>query len=164
MNDPPIIVSTDNGREGLRSKSFLGLLLTQLLTAINDNVFRWLVIGVGKDFVSTESVSNILMAGTACFVLPYLLLAAPAGYLADRYSKRTVILGCKIAEIFIMALGTIALVLGNLWLLFAAVGLMGAQSALFSPAKSPAFGVMNIGNGPASRYLVLQSSAPYLAC
>ncbi|MCP3695738.1 MAG: hypothetical protein GY917_26300, partial [Planctomycetaceae bacterium] len=50
MNDPPIIVSTDNGREGLRSKSFLGLLLTQLLTAINDNVFRWLVIGVGKDF------------------------------------------------------------------------------------------------------------------
>ena len=119
----------------MRSKSFLGLLLTQLLTAVNDNVFRWLVIGVGKDFVSTESVSNILMAGTACFVLPYLLLAAPAGYLADRYSKRTVILGCKIAEIFIMALGTIALVLGNLWLLFAAVGLMGAQSALFSPAK-----------------------------
>ena len=135
MNDPPIIISTDNRREGLRSKSFLGLLLTQLLTAINDNVFRWLVIGVGKDFVSTESVSNILMAGTACFVLPYLLLAAPAGYLADRYSKRTVILGCKIAEIFIMALGTIAIVLGNLWLLFAAVGLMGAQSALFSPAK-----------------------------
>ncbi|MEO2023620.1 MAG: MFS transporter, partial [Pirellulaceae bacterium] len=135
MNEPPIAVHTDNGREGLRSRSFIGLLLTQLLTAVNDNVFRWLVIGVGKDFVSAEEIRNILMAGTACFVLPYLLLAAPAGYLADRYSKRSVILGCKIAEIFIMVLGTIAVVLGNLWLLFAAVGLMGAQSALFSPAK-----------------------------
>ena len=135
MNEPPIAVHTDNGREGLRSRSFIGLLLTQLLTAVNDNVFRWLVIGVGKDFVSAEEIRNILMAGTACFVLPYLLLAAPAGYLADRYSKRSVILGCKIAEIFIMVLGTIAIVLGNLWLLFVAVGLMGAQSALFSPAK-----------------------------
>ncbi|MCS5572359.1 MAG: MFS transporter, partial [Pseudomonadales bacterium] len=135
MNEPPIAVHTDNGQEGLRSRSFIGLLLTQLLTAINDNVFRWLVIGVGKDFVSAEEIRNILMAGTACFVLPYLLLAAPAGYLADRYSKRSVILGCKIAEIFIMMLGTLAVVLGNLWLLFVAVGLMGAQSALFSPAK-----------------------------
>jgi acyl-[acyl-carrier-protein]-phospholipid O-acyltransferase/long-chain-fatty-acid--[acyl-carrier-protein] ligase len=135
MNEPPITVHTENGREGLRSRSFIGLLLTQLLTAVNDNVFRWLVIGVGKDFVSAEEIRNILMAGTACFVLPYLLLAAPAGYLADRYSKRSVILGCKIAEIFIMVLGTIAVVLGNLWLLFVAVGLMGAQSALFSPAK-----------------------------
>ena len=124
MNEPPIAVHTDNGREGLRSRSFIGLLLTQLLTAVNDNVFRWLVIGVGKDFVSAEEIRNILMAGTACFVLPYLLLAAPAGYLADRYSKRSVILGCKIAEIFIMVLGTIAVVLGNLWLLFVAVGLM----------------------------------------
>ena len=81
MSEPsanlPAAQPLDNG-EGLRSKSFIGLLLTQLLTAINDNVFRWLVIGVGKDFVDPEQVRNILMAGTACFVLPYLLLAAPA--------------------------------------------------------------------------------------
>ncbi len=122
-------------REGLRSKSFIGLLLTQLLTAMNDNVFRWLVIGVGKDFVNPEQVRNILTAGIACFVLPYLLLAAPAGFLADRYSKRTVIFGCKVAEILIMGLGTLSIVLGNIWVLFVAVALMGAQSALFSPAK-----------------------------
>ncbi len=42
------------------------------------------------------------MAGTVCLVLPYLLLAAPAGYLADRYPKRSVIVGCKLAEIVIM--------------------------------------------------------------
>ncbi len=31
-----------------------------------------------------------LSAGLACFVLPYILLAAPAGYLADRFCKRYV--------------------------------------------------------------------------
>ena len=37
-------------------------------------------------------------------MLPYLLLAAPAGYLADRFSKREVIVNCKLAEIVIMAM------------------------------------------------------------
>ena len=61
MSEPsanlPAAQPLDNG-EGLRSKSFIGLLLTQLLTAINDNVFRWLVIGVGKDFVDPEQVNS----------------------------------------------------------------------------------------------------------
>ena len=94
---------------GLRSPSFLGLLVTQLLSAVNDNIFRWLAIGIGKDYVTPSNVGNILMAGTACFVLPYLVLAAPAGYLADRFSKRSVIVGCKIAEIAIMAFGVVAI-------------------------------------------------------
>ena len=33
----------------LFSASFLGLLATQFLTAMNDNVFRRLVIGIGKE-------------------------------------------------------------------------------------------------------------------
>ena len=131
--------STDStgeiGQGSLLSPSFTGLTLTQLLTAVNDNIFRWLVIGIGKDYVKQEDVGLVLMAGTACFVLPYLILAAPAGYFADRFSKRSVIVGCKIAEIVIMTLGVAAIWIGNLWLLFAAVALMGAQSALFSPAK-----------------------------
>ena len=36
----------------LISAGFLGLLSTQFLTALNDNVFRWLVIGIGKQHVS----------------------------------------------------------------------------------------------------------------
>ncbi len=125
---------------GVGSISFIALLLTQLLTAINDNVFRWLAIGIGKDYVEQSQVGVVLMAGTACFVLPYLALAAPAGFLADRFSKRSVIVGCKIAEIIIMSLGVTAIAMdvrpmANLVLLFTAVALMGAQSALFSPSK-----------------------------
>jgi 1-acyl-sn-glycerol-3-phosphate acyltransferase len=123
------------GRGSLLSVSFLGLTLTQLLTAVNDNIFRWLVIGIGKEYVEQQHVGSVLMAGTACFVLPYLVLAAPAGYLADRFSKRDVIVACKVAEIVIMILGVIGILMGSLWFLFVAVALMGAQSALFSPAK-----------------------------
>ena len=83
----------------LWSPSFLGLLFTQFLTAVNDNIFRWLIIGIGKDHVDPSNVSVILTAGTACFVLPYLILATPAGYMADRFNKQRVIVGCKIAEI-----------------------------------------------------------------
>ncbi len=121
--------------DSLWNLSFLGLLFTQLLTAVNDNIFRWLVIGIGKDHVEPSNVGIILTAGTACFVLPYLFLAAPAGYLADRFSKQSVILGCKFAEIVIMALGVGAIWYESLPFLFVVVALMGAQSAIFSPSK-----------------------------
>ncbi len=42
--------------------------------------------------------------GAACFTIPYLLLAPFSGSLADRYSKRVVIVACKVAEVVIMAL------------------------------------------------------------
>ena len=80
-------------QERLLSGSFLGLLFTQFLTAVNDNVFRWLVLGIGKDFVEPSEVGTILMLGTVLFVVPYLGLAAVAGYLADRFPKNQVILG-----------------------------------------------------------------------
>jgi acyl-[acyl-carrier-protein]-phospholipid O-acyltransferase/long-chain-fatty-acid--[acyl-carrier-protein] ligase len=136
----------------LLSPGFLGLLATQFLTAVNDNIFRWLVIGIGKDHVADYarlhgsgtwlSEGNVLMGGTACFVLPYLVLAAPSGYLADKYRKRSVIVACKVAEIAIMVLGVGAILLGNLSsplalaLLFGVLMLMGAQAALFSPSRS----------------------------
>ena len=131
---------------GLRSSSFQGLLWTQWLTSINDNVFRWFVIGVGKDQFLPEYSNFILPIGAILFVLPYILFAPIAGWLADRYRKRNVIIGCKIAEIVIMTLGVLAIgMLGKpepsvridpiFYLLMTAVFLMGAQSALFAPAK-----------------------------
>ncbi|MGE3780065.1 MAG: MFS transporter [Pirellulaceae bacterium] len=135
MEAPSALRSAPPPTAGLLSASFVGLLCTQLLTAVNDNVFRWLVIGIGKDYVDKTQESVILMAGTTSFVLPYLVLAAPAGYLADRFSKRTVIVGCKIAEVLIMALGVVAIWVGNLPLLLVVVALTGAQSALFAPSK-----------------------------
>jgi acyl-[acyl-carrier-protein]-phospholipid O-acyltransferase / long-chain-fatty-acid--[acyl-carrier-protein] ligase len=120
------------GRAGLASPSFIGLLLTQFLGTLNDNMFRWFVVPLGKEVMDPPLALSL---GLVCFTLPYALLAAPAGYLADRFSKRTVIVACKVAEVLLMILGVLAVLLGSINLLFAVVGLMGVQAALFAPSK-----------------------------
>jgi 1-acyl-sn-glycerol-3-phosphate acyltransferase len=119
----------------LVSTSYLALLATQFLGCANDNILRWLVIGIGKDFVEPSRVGWILAVGTATFVAPYLLWAAPSGYFADRYSKRRVIVACKFAEIIIMALAVVGIVWGQIWFMLLVLGLLGSQAALFGPAK-----------------------------
>ena len=126
------------GSEGLLSRSFLGLLITQFLGAMNDNTFRWLIVPIGKEIVSRglsdveqrAAEGHVLAMGAVLFVLPYLLFASPAGYLADRFSKRTVIVGCKVAEIAIMIAGVAAILYGSLSLMFALLFLMGTHSAV----------------------------------
>ena len=121
--------------DGLSSRSFLGFLGTQFLGAVNDNMFRWLVVPIAKQLIHEDDAAIALSAGLACFVLPFILLAAPAGYLADRFSKRTVIVGCKAAEVVIMMLGVASILSGDLYLMFVVIALMGSQSALFGPSK-----------------------------
>ncbi len=144
----------EDGREGLLSASFLGLLFTQFLGALNDNLFRWLVAWIGADRAMHDSVFRWLVlnvlgkkddianfkalavpAGLAMLVAPFILFAAPAGFLADRYSKRNVIVGCKVAEIVLMLLGAAVIYFGNVWAMFFVLFLMGAQSAFFGPSK-----------------------------
>ena len=118
--------------DGLVSRSFGGLLVTQFLGALNDNMFRWLVIPIG---MLAFGEARALMLGTVLFTAPYLVLANFAGFLADRFDKRLVIVWCKVAEIALMLLGIIGIATGNVWFLFGVVMLMGSQSALFGPAK-----------------------------
>ena len=132
---PELSADAPQGRGELLSLSFICLLVTQFLTATNDNILRWLVIGLGKDYVDPAGVGTVLMIGTVCFVAPYLFLATIAGYLADRFSKRLVIVACKFAEIGIMLLSVVAIWCESLTALMVVLALMGAQSALFAPAK-----------------------------
>ena len=116
----------------LFSASFTGLVLTQFFGAFNDNMFRWLAVPIAQQVVSpAASVS----AGCLCLTLPFLVFTPTAGWLADRFSKRSVIIACKLAEILIMLAATAAILYGNEYALFAVVGLLGAQSALFGPSK-----------------------------
>ena len=123
------------GGEGLLSKSFVGLLITQFLGAMNDNMFRWLIVPIGKDMVETENQGIVVAVGAVVLVLPFILFAAPAAYFADRFSKRHVIVGCKIAEIILMLAGMAAILFGNIYVMFGVLFLMGIHSTIFSPAK-----------------------------
>ena len=91
-------------RLGLRSPSFRALVAVQFLTVLNDNAFRWLVVPIGYVLLGPERKGLVLALGLACFVVPYILLAAPAGYLADRFSKRSVISGSMLLQTAILVL------------------------------------------------------------
>ncbi len=132
-------MASSSAKAGLFSRSFAGLLATQFFGAVNDNMFRWLVVPIGKQAVESEQAALALSLGLASFVVPYLVLASIAGYLADRFSKRSVIVGCKVAEIIIMALGVASILSGNLYAMLGVIAMLGAQSALFSPSN---FGVI----------------------
>jgi acyl-[acyl-carrier-protein]-phospholipid O-acyltransferase/long-chain-fatty-acid--[acyl-carrier-protein] ligase len=154
-------LSAEADRERLLSPSFIGLLITQFLGATNDNLFRWLVAFIGSDYAVHDPIFRRLIslivpnlspvmqpekyreivasiavsAGQAMLVLPFILLAAPAGYFADRFSKRSVIVACKVAEVILMILGAIVILHGNMWLMFFTLFLMGGHSAIFGPSK-----------------------------
>lgn len=125
---------------------FSSLAILRTLTVVNDNVLRWLAIGLGKQAVAGADVALVLTVGTAGFVLPFVVLAWLAGWLADRYPKRSVILWCKGAEVAIAAVaaGTVAWGVGSggvafglpagLWLLLGTVVLIGCQAALLAPS------------------------------
>lgn len=123
----------DDSRGGVYSRSFLALVATQFFVALNDNMFRWLVVPIGSELLGSRELAVSL--GSACFILPFLVFAAPAGYLADRFSKRKVMVICKAAEIVILSLGIVSILLGNAYLMFLVLFLLGGQASVFITSK-----------------------------
>jgi MFS family permease len=132
----------------LASTAFWGFLITQLLGAFNDNYYKQMVLLICRSNVAIVVGKNIATAGPdrqslamAAFALPFVLLSGVGGFLSDRYSKRSVIVGSKIAEIVIMALAFGVLLIpglspdAQLMALISVLCLMGAQSAIFGPSK-----------------------------
>ena len=116
---------------------FYAFLATLFLGAFNDNVSKLLVICFGTAMLGTSSAgaSAYLSLAAACFILPYLLFSTVAGYLADRFRKKTVMVWTKVAEILIMLMGVALALKGMVYGLILVLFCMGAQSAFFSPAK-----------------------------
>jgi len=122
-----------------RDQAFWGLTATQFLGAFNDNVFKQLMlllaIPVGAVAAQVEDQQWYAMMA---FSLPFVLFSGYAGYLSDRYSKRTVIVLAKVAEIGVMLLGLAAFL--GYWItgypgLLVVLFLMGVHSAFFGPGK-----------------------------
>lgn len=120
-------------------RSFWGMTATQFLGAFNDNLFKQLMlllaIPVGAAAAQKADEQGI---ATMIFSLPFVLFSGFAGYLSDRYSKRTMIVVCKVAEIGIMLLGMLGfLAYGRIGYpgLLVVLFLMGTHSTFFGPGK-----------------------------
>ncbi|MEK7780657.1 MAG: acyl-[ACP]--phospholipid O-acyltransferase [Verrucomicrobiota bacterium] len=120
-------------------KGFWSLFVVQFQGAFSDNVYRtlamFLFVGMTLPYYNDASRPFRMALVGALFALPFILFSMAGGYLADRFSKRAVAIGTKIAEILIMLLATAALWWNEPALLLATVFLMGAQSAFFGPTK-----------------------------
>lgn len=110
--------STDSGPPPvLRDPSFWGLTVAQFLGAFNDNLFKQTVLLACIDLAralrgeATDQpiVDHWQPVAQIVFALPFVLFSGFAGFIADRYSKRSIILLCKFAEVAIMLLGAFAL-------------------------------------------------------
>ena len=132
----PSSASPEALSEKARKRSFWSLFATQFQGAFSDNAFKNLVVFfiLGMGLSQTTRDTLIPVVG-ALFALPFILFSMAGGYLADRHSKRAVTVWTKVAEVAVMALGLVALALGNLWFLLGVVFLMSAQSAFFGPSK-----------------------------
>ena len=76
----------------MRSRKFAPLFWTQFLTAFNDNFLKQTLIFVILAQMAAQGAALVTLAG-GIFIVPFLLLSAIAGELADKYDK------AKIAEL-----------------------------------------------------------------
>ncbi len=115
---------------------FWSLIVTQFQNAFNDNAIKFLVIYiiVAMNFAPAYRDKLVFVVG-GLFAFPFILFSLAGGYFADRYSKRSVVIGTKLMEIGVMAVAIFGLAAHNLPLECAAVFLISTQSALFGPSK-----------------------------
>jgi MFS family permease len=130
----------------LRQRRFLPLFATQLLNAFNDNLFKTATVlfVVYSVYNSEEAEAQFSAIASALFILPFFVLSALAGQLADMRDKAKIIRCVKAAEIGIMLVGGGGLLIA--WqgaltedlaipLMLAAILAMGVHSTFFGPIK-----------------------------
>ena len=123
-------------RASRNTVGFWSLVVTQFQGAFNDNALKFLVIYlvVEMSLPLRERDWLVLVVG-ALFALPFILFSMTGGFLADRFSKRSVTIGTKWMELGVMLFALAALARGNLKLEAAGVFLLSSQAAIFGPSK-----------------------------
>ena len=115
---------------------FWSLIVTQFQNAFNDNAIKFLVIFIiVASNVPEERLGFLVFVIGGLFAIPFVLFSLTGGYFADRYSKRSVVIGTKLMEVGVMAVTIASLATGSLVAECASVFLISTQSALFGPSK-----------------------------
>ena len=138
----------------LRTRRFLPLFVTQLFNAFNDNLYKTamvlFVVYQIYDDVDAEGMFSAIASGL--FILPFFILSALAGQLADMRDKAAIIRRVKAFEILLMLIGATGLYLAwrgyempvNLFgietsfpilLMLLALFMTGIQSTFLGPIK-----------------------------
>jgi MFS family permease len=126
---------------------FIAMAAAFALGVFNDNFFKQaaLLIAIAIGRTSMQGWA------AAIFSLPFLLFAAPAGWLADRFPKRNIVIGAKLLELAAMICGAIGICMPQISmpLVLIMLWVMGLQATIINPALNasiaelyPAAGVL----------------------
>jgi len=118
-------------------RGFWSLVATQFQGAFNENGLKNLVVFIvlGMAMEKADRDRLVLIVGTL-FSVPFILFSMTGGFLADRYSKRTVTIWTKFLEMAVMALAIAGLGWQNLHLEMAAVFLTARAKALLGQRRA----------------------------
>lgn len=111
---------------------FIAMAAAFALGVFNDNFFKQaallISIAIGR--------SSMQGWATAIFSLPFLVFAAQAGWLADRFPKRNIVISAKALELAAMICGAIGICMSHtsIPLVLIMLGVMGLQATILSPA------------------------------
>ncbi|EJF91092.1 acyl-[ACP]--phospholipid O-acyltransferase [Bartonella tamiae] len=133
-NDDQFIPAHDTSKL-MRSRRFAPLFWTQFFSAFNDNFVKNTLVFLILSVVVLENQPALITLAGGVFSLPFLLLSATGGQMADRFDKAVIARYIKFAEIFVTVLAAIALLLSSVTLMMCTLFLFGVGSALFGPVK-----------------------------
>jgi len=116
---------------------FWALIATQFQGAFSDNTLKWLVSFLVLETAASKEERDLwfVLIVPLLFSVPFLLFSIPGGFLADKFSKRSVTIGTVVGQLGVMALATWALAEGRLGWAGVALFLMSTLGAIFGPTK-----------------------------
>jgi acyl-[acyl-carrier-protein]-phospholipid O-acyltransferase/long-chain-fatty-acid--[acyl-carrier-protein] ligase len=121
-----------------KDKRFLPIFLVQFCGCLNDNILKnaliiFITYKLSNQF---QGYSQILaLVANSLFILPFIFFASISGQIADKYERSSIVKIIKWVEVVIVCFAAFGFVTENIFILFAAICLMGVHSTFFGPIK-----------------------------
>lgn len=119
----------------LSSRRFAPVFWCQFLSALNDNFLKNALVMLVLFRIGAEQGELYAALAGAALIIPYLLLSAIAGEIADKYDKAEVAQSLKLWELPVAVLAAVGFVTVSIPLMFLSLALFGVVAALFGPIK-----------------------------
>lgn len=122
-------------RKLLLQPPFLFYLITQFITAFNDNAFKIVVMLIALQAPESGYVDIYYILAQLVFTLPFFIFSGYSGYFSDKHPKNKVIVATKLLEVIIMLMAVYFLAKENKAMLIIVLFMLSTQSVFLSPAK-----------------------------
>ena len=124
-----------NNRAEKSFKVVWPLMISQTIGAFNDNVMKAMLPVMAAVQFGKASMDTVNQQVSILLILPFVVFAPFAGWVADRFSKKKVIVFSLFGQLLGLSLLAGALYAENLQYSLAGFFLLSIQSAFLSPAK-----------------------------